>query len=383
MQLKINETYKNLIPKLDDAEFKQLEENILQHGLIDPIKVTSDYTIIDGYNRFTISQKHGIEPKVEVMNNLIDENQIMLWIINNQLGRRNITDFVKIELIQQKKLLLEKIGAENSKRYAGRPSIQEKNLSKIDSNFMPHSTRSIIAEELNWSEGKVAMAQKVLITADDDTKKLLRNGDLSISQAYKEIRRSEKRKAFAADIARQKEEVKNLPYNINQFYDVIVMDIPWDYGTKFDPETRRGVAPYPCMSLEEIAQIKIPAKDDSIIWLWTTQRFLYPAFNLLKQWNYEYKATLVWNKEKLGLGSIFRYQCEFCLLGFRGHPIWNNTTYRDYIAEAGREHSRKPEAFYKMVDDICVGAKIDYFSRTQREGWFSYGNSTTKFNINN
>jgi N6-adenosine-specific RNA methylase IME4 len=377
MQLKINEKFKNLIPTLDPAEYQQLEANILKHGLLDPIKVTQDQVIIDGHNRYAICQLHNIAPKIEIIN-FADEAQAVIWTIDNQLGRRNITDFVKIELLQQKKQLLEKLGTENNKGFGGKPT----KMSKIDKPLIHHRTRSIIAAELNWSEGKVAMAQKILTVADEQTKQQLRAGELSINQAYKELRRAELKADFNAKIEQQKQSLQNLPA-VNGLYDVVVIDPPWDYGAEYDSETRRGAAPYPCMSLEEIEQITIPAKDDAVIWLWTTQKFLYPAFNLLNKWGLQYRAILTWNKEKLGLGYWLRYQCEYCLLATKGSPLWNNTSYRDYIAEYGREHSRKPEAFYKMLDNICYGAKIDYFSRTQREGWAVYGNDINKFTINN
>ena len=59
--------------------------------------------------------------------------------------------------------------------------------------------------------------------------------------------------------------------------------------------------------------------------------------------------------------------------------IYNNTKYRDIITEKGREHSRKPDCFYDMVNDICLGSKLDYFSREQRSGWYNYGNEINKF----
>jgi N6-adenosine-specific RNA methylase IME4 len=72
-------------------------------------------------------------------------------------------------------------------------------------------------------------------------------------------------------------------------------------------------------------------------------------------------------------------QCEFCLVGVKGSPIWTNTTERDIIREVRREHSRKPNSFYELVDKITVGKKLDYFSREKRENWDTYGNDTEKF----
>jgi N6-adenosine-specific RNA methylase IME4 len=83
---------------------------------------------------------------------------------------------------------------------------------------------------------------------------------------------------------------------------------------------------------------------------------------------------LVWDKVKMGLGKLFRFQCEFCLMAIKGKPIFNNNyLYRDLLTEPRREHSRKPDAFYELVEDLCIGRKLDMFSRTKRPNWDMLG----------
>ena len=66
----------------------------------------------------------------------------------------------------------------------------------------------------------------------------------------------------------------------------------------------------------------------------------------------------------------------------KGKPTFKDVhDVRDIIEEARREHSRKPEAFYELVNKICIGRKLDYFSREKRDGWECYGNDTEKFNV--
>jgi N6-adenosine-specific RNA methylase IME4 len=82
----------------------------------------------------------------------------------------------------------------------------------------------------------------------------------------------------------------------------------------------------------------------------------------------------------MGMGDLFRMQCEFCLVGIKGKPLLDNPhNLRDIIREARREHSRKPEAFYEMVETLCPYKKIEYFAREQREGYEVYGNDCNKF----
>ena len=133
------------------------------------------------------------------------------------------------------------------------------------------------------------------------------------------------------------------------------------------------------MTQDKLLAMKPPFADDAVLFLWTTHRFIWDAKVLLDAWGFEHKAVLVWDKQLIGLGRRLRLQCEFCLIGIRGKPVWENTTWRDIIREPRRQHSRKPDIFYRMVEQITVGRRLDYFSRGERQGWEAFGNDTTKF----
>ena len=181
-----------------------------------------------------------------------------------------------------------------------------------------------------------------------------------------------KSKNRAEEIQSQKKTINSLK-NIDGLFDVIVIDPPWAYEREYDPESSRVASPYPEMQLKEIADIKLPVKDDCVLWLWTTHKFLPESFELLKRWGFDYKATLVWNKEKIGMGYWLRMQCEFCLLAVKGKPVWDNKIERDIINAPRGKHSAKPDLFYEIVDRICTGNKLDYFAREKKEGWSVYG----------
>ncbi len=166
---------------------------------------------------------------------------------------------------------------------------------------------------------------------------------------------------------------------VDRKFHVVVIDPPWPYGTKYDPSTRRAANPYPEMPLEDIAAIEIPAQDDCVLWLWTTHKFMRHSFDLLDGWRFRDVAILTWVKDRMGLGSWLRSQSEFCIMAVKGKPIINLTNQTTVISGPLREHSRKPDEFYEMVDELCTGAKIDYFSREFRDGWYQYGNETGKF----
>ena len=181
-------------------------------------------------------------------------------------------------------------------------------------------------------------------------------------------------------IEEQKEELvkKHLKQPDGNF-DVIVIDPPWKYGTGYDSSNRRVASPYPEMSQTELLNIKLPAEKDCILWLWTTNNFMKDAYELIEEWGFAPKTILTWNKVNIGIGHWLRNVTEHCILAVKGSPVWDNKTQSTLITEKRREHSRKPEAFYTLVNKICYGKKLDYFSRQERKGWSVFGNDISKF----
>jgi N6-adenosine-specific RNA methylase IME4 len=193
---------------------------------------------------------------------------------------------------------------------------------------------------------------------------------------FSEIRREERIEKVKLQIIEIKKGNIEKPSGL---YDVIVIDPPWENPWKstsdYHPDhyMDRSANPYPEMSIEKIGEIRLPIKDDSILWLWTTHSHIWDALGIMKKWGFEYRCILVWDKKTMGIGAWLRKQCEFCLLGTKGKPVWTTVDTRDIISEQKTSHSTKPEAFYEMVDKICVGRKLDYFARKKREGWESIG----------
>ena len=194
------------------------------------------------------------------------------------------------------------------------------------------------------------------------------------------VQKKVRQKLREENIEKQKQEIENnkLPI-INGLYDIISIDPPWNYGRKYDPDGSRVANPYPEMTNEDIKNIELPLNDNAVVFLWTTHKFLPIAFEILNHWELEYKATMVWDKVNIGMGNWFRMQCEFCLVGIKNKPFWNNTKFSELIKEKRREHSRKPDSFFNLINEICAGRKLEYFSREKRDGWDVFGNDVNKF----
>jgi N6-adenosine-specific RNA methylase IME4 len=380
--MKILQELESLIPPLSNEEFKQLERNILEEGIREPL-ITWNGILIDGHNRYRIAQEHDMnyETLEKEFENL---NDVKIWMVNNQLGRRNLQDFVRGELFSVIEDILKQKGKEKQLLTLNK-GLEAPVLSIIDKT--EHNTQKIVAEKLGWSTGKKAMFDIVKTKAPEEVKEKLRTGEVSINQAYKEIKKEEKIEERKEDIKKQLEDIESgkLPELWGK-YEVIAIDPPWAYEEKgglssndFNPEITRGTTTYPTMKVNQIKEIDLPLTDNSVVFLWTTHAFLKDAFDILEHWNLKYKATLVWDKEKMGMGRTIRLQCEFCLIAFKGNPIFNGSSERDIIREARREHSRKPDAFYQYVERATIGRKLEYFSREKRTNWEIYGNEVNKF----
>lgn len=377
MKITIDPEFRSLIPPLSKDERGQLESNLRRDGVREPLtcwQYNGDLVLLDGHNRYEICQQHALPYEITRVE-ISGRDDAKVWIIDNQWGRRNLSDGWKVELKNARRAILAKQGRSNQAHGQTAPG---KTL--LSNNDKSVNTQAALASELGWSTGKLASADKVRADAPDLWEKV-KDNTLSVGGAYIELKkrkREEKKKQRELEIKAQAEEIKEVA-PVEQRFHVIVIDPPWPYGTNYDPSGRRAANPYPEMSLDEIAAIDIPAADDCVMWLWTTHKFLRHSFALLDGWGFRDVAVLTWVKDRIGLGSWLRSQSEFCIMAVKGSPVVNLTNQSTVISGPLREHSRKPDEFYEMVDALCVGAKIDYFSRESREGWFQYGNDVTKF----
>ena len=370
MELTIKNEFKHLLPSLTQEQQEGLEKDILAHGCLHPLIIWNGI-LIDGHHRYDILRKHNLN--IDVINmQFSSELEAMYWIWINQKNRRNLSAWELGKHALMFEPIIKKRAKENQGTRTDIPQNSAESLSPIE-------TREEIAKIAGVSHDTISKVKVIESSASNELKQKLDNQEISINQAYQQIKTEERKKEFENKLDAQKEDCKNIIIDEHTKYNVIVIDPPWKYDRTYDPETSRVASPYPEMSIDELRNIKIPSADDCIMWLWTTHKFIFDAKNLLEHWGFDYKAIMVWNKQSMGMGYWLRMQCEFCLLGIKGNPLWNNTNYRDIVDEKRREHSRKPDAFYAMIDDICAGLKLDYFSRTNRSGWTCFGNDTQKF----
>jgi len=330
----------------DLGDLSTLKESINKVGLLQPIVIDENNNLIAGERRLISCKELGI--KDIIVNQINIENTVVAECDENVI-RKNFTPSESVAI-------WEAIDNHQGKLQS-------------DSDQSKEQPRDIASKKTGVGIERLSQAKQVIEYGDENIiEEMDKTGN--VNNAYNEIKKQKRE----VDIEKQKEDIKagiDLPEGK---FEIISFDPPWDYGTKFNPEGRRVANPYPEMSLEELEKIELPSSDNCILWFWTTHKYVFDAKKLMNKFGFDYKGILVWNKQKMGMGSWLRMQCEFCLVGIKGNPIWDKHDIRDIIEEPRREHSKKPEAFYKMIENNFVGRKIDYFSRAKREGWEVFGN---------
>ena len=171
----------------------------------------------------------------------------------------------------------------------------------------------------------------------------------------------------------------------------IVADPPWWYNRDWDGSSGRGSRglilggrsvpmPYEQMKLDEIKALPVGAMADENcdLYLWTTQKYLPDAFDVLEAWGFRYCQTLTWCKTPRGTGQggLYCPTTEFLLLGRKGKmPVKKrvNTTWWN-VKRPHNCHSAKPEFFQDMIEAMSDAPRLELFARRKRPGWHVWGN---------
>lgn len=379
---------RELVPPLTDDERQALEANILRDGCREPLVLWRGHDILlDGHHRYEICQRHGIDFVVTDVE-LPDREAAADWIDANQLGRRNLTPDQAALLRGRRYNRLKKPrgGDRRSKgqnaplnvasRLAGQHGVDPSTI-KRDGRFAEAvaKTRAIVPDiEQKVVSGKGPPKAAVIKAADllekhpDKAREVL-DGKRTTAHVVRELRREETATRLSQLAARE----AKAPTGV---FDVVVIDPPWPMR-KIERDCRPNQTDldYPTMTEEQLAALTIPAADDCHVWLWTTQRFLPLALNLLERWGLRYVCTFVWHKpggfQPVGLPQ---FNCEFALYARRGSPVFLDTKAFRTCFEAPRgRHSEKPEAFYEMVRRTTAGRRLDMFNRRRIEGFVGWG----------
>jgi N6-adenosine-specific RNA methylase IME4 len=177
-----------------------------------------------------------------------------------------------------------------------------------------------------------------------------------------------------------------------QRFGTILADPPWQFANrtgKIAPEHKR-LSRYRTMALDEIMALPVATlcAPTAHLYLWCPNALLPEGLAVLKEWGFSYKSNIVWHKirkdggsDGRGVGFYFRNVTELLLFGVRGKNARTLAPGRRQVNLFGtrkREHSRKPDEQYEIIEACSPGPFLELFARGTHAGWSSWGNQADK-----
>lgn len=173
----------------------------------------------------------------------------------------------------------------------------------------------------------------------------------------------------------------------------VLADPPWQFQNrtgKVAPEHRR-LNRYSTMTLDDIKTLPVAAacEDTAHLYLWVPNALLPEGLAVMAAWGFNYKSNVVWHKirkdggsDGRGVGFYFRNVTELLLFGVRGKHARTLAPGRSQVNLIGtrkREHSRKPDEAYDLIEACSPGPFLELFARGTRSGWSAWGNQAQHY----
>lgn len=388
----------DVFPLMEGAEFEALIADITEHGLREPIvrvwvpdpiaPASRVALVLDGRNRLRACIAAKVKPEWREYEG--DAPMAFVWSMN--FARRHLAPGAEA-LCRARALPMFK--AEAKARQVRKPESVLANLPEQNRG----TARDKAASGGGVSGRTIQHAATVLEKAVPEVVRAVERGEMAVSAAAELSSLSdEKQRAVLEKTSGKPGNVRALVRQIEKQavgaklnaepapmpagpYRVLVADPPWNYEKRAGDATHRGDLPYPSMTTDAICEMAVRGLgcDESILWLWTTNAFMRDAYRVLDAWGYQEKTILTWVKDRVGLGDWLRGKTEHCILAVRGKPTVTLTNETTVLDAARREHSRKPDEFYALVEALCPGSKVELFAREARPGWAAWGAETGKF----
>jgi N6-adenosine-specific RNA methylase IME4 len=179
----------------------------------------------------------------------------------------------------------------------------------------------------------------------------------------------------------------------NRKFSTILADPPWQFQNrtgKMAPEHKR-LSRYPTLSLEEIKSIPVNeyATESAHLYLWVPNALIADGLQVMKSWGFTYKTNIIWYKtrkdggpDRRGVGFYFRNVTEVILFGIKGknaRTLKPGRTQENIIVQRKREHSRKPDEQYLLIESCSKGPYLEMFGRGTRPNWVTWGNQADNY----
>lgn len=170
-------------------------------------------------------------------------------------------------------------------------------------------------------------------------------------------------------------------------FKTILADPPWRFNNrtgKMAPEHRR-LARYSTMNLSDIKALPISdlASEPAHLYLWVPNALIFEGLQVMQAWGFTYKTNLIWYKirkdggpDRRGVGFYFRNVTEIILFGTKGkhaRTLSQGRRQENILLSRKREHSRKPDQLYDIIEACSRGPFLELFARHSRPNWHQWG----------
>lgn len=182
-----------------------------------------------------------------------------------------------------------------------------------------------------------------------------------------------------------------LAYVGDEKFGTVLADPPWRFANrtgKMAPEHKR-LSRYGTMTFEEIMELPVAqcVLPQSHLYLWIPNALIFEGLEVMRRWGFIYKTNLVWYKVRKdggpdgrGVGFYFRNVTELVLFGTRGNLRTSQPgrTQVNLLKSQKREHSRKPEELYPIIEQCSSGPYLELFACHERPGWSQWGDEMSE-----
>jgi N6-adenosine-specific RNA methylase IME4/ParB-like chromosome segregation protein Spo0J len=370
----------NLFPLMEGKDFTALVADIRENGLHEPIALY-DGKILDGRNRYHACLKAGIEPTFTAYTG----DDPVAYVVSLNLHRRHLSE-------SQRAMVAAKLATLKDGQRAdlveglpiGRASallnVGERSVGRARE-VQEHGAAELV-HAVEQGAVSVSAAANVASLPADEQREIVARGEREILAAAKVIRAEQYAKRRAEWDARTiRLANQTAPFPCDRRYPIIYADPPWAFEV-YDANSglvRCAEAHYPTLGTDAICAFPVAhlTTPDAVLFLWATSPHLESAFRVIEAWGFKYRTNAVWVKESPGLGYWVRNQHENLLIAARGNmrSPCEGTRPPSVITAARREHSRKPDEAYDLIERMYPELpKIELFARNARDGWAVWGN---------
>lgn len=351
--LQIKDEFKKLIPALTQEEFKQLEDNCLKEGIRESILTWNGF-IIDGHNRYEIATKWNLDFETK-SKHFKNEEEVKEWMILNQFGRRNLSNYQRSVLALQ----LEEVFKEKAKEQQGKRNdlTSYKNLEQV-------RTHKELEKVANVSHETIRKVKVIEQKAPEEIKAKLSTGEVSINQVYQEIKKEEKKieqrekvikervNVIISENIKQGDSLQILQELKDECIDIVLTDPP--YGINYvsnrsiyeDTITKRGLLNDGIEDafelLDKTCQILLNKTAKNAHLYFFCSWSVFSSFEAIISKYFTIKTPIIWDKGNKGSGDLendWGNQTEIILFCVKGKKLINKR--RGNIISVPRLHTSK------------------------------------------